>query len=336
MAHRCCSRRGSLQVGLVFLILLLSSKFQQASCQLKVSFYAKACPRAESLVKDTVSYAIFKDQSLAGSILRMLFHDCFTSGCDASILLNSVNGQQAEKDAPPNKNVRGYEVIAWAKGRVEAICPGVVSCADILAYAARDSVVLMGGQSWSVPVGRRDGMSSSANDANSNLPSFTASVAQLAASFQAKGLTVSEMVTLSGAHTLGGAACSSFSDRLYNFNSTYPQDPNLDPLYAQVLKSTCPQHGAASSATNTANLDVSTPDRFDNMYFKNLMSGKGLLSSDQMLSTDPKTKGNVHQLAGNNSVFLTKFAKAMVKMSAIGVLTGTQGQIRLNCSVING
>lgn len=61
-------------------------------------------------------------------------------GCDASLLLD---GSKSEKTAIPNLSVRGYDVIDAAKLAVETICPGVVSCSDIIAMATRDAVALV-------------------------------------------------------------------------------------------------------------------------------------------------------------------------------------------------
>jgi peroxidase len=64
-------------------------------------------------------------------------------GCDGSILLDDTDDMVGEKMAKPNNNsVRGYEVIDTIKSAVNTVCLGnVVSCADILAVAARDSIV---------------------------------------------------------------------------------------------------------------------------------------------------------------------------------------------------
>lgn len=65
-------------------------------------------------------------------------------GCDGSILLDDTSSFTGEKTSGPNNNsVRGFNVIDNIKKKVEAVCPGVVSCADIVAIAARDSVTLV-------------------------------------------------------------------------------------------------------------------------------------------------------------------------------------------------
>ena len=65
-------------------------------------------------------------------------------GCDGSILLDDTSTFTGEKSAGPNANsARGFEVIDAIKTQVEASCKATVSCADILALAARDGVNLV-------------------------------------------------------------------------------------------------------------------------------------------------------------------------------------------------
>ncbi|MBA0579842.1 hypothetical protein Gohar_016241, partial [Gossypium harknessii] len=105
----------------------------------RVGFYSKTCPRAESIVKSTVESHFRSNPAIAPGLLRMHFHDCFVNGCDGSVL---IDGPNTERKAVQNSLLRGFDVIDEAKAKLEAACPGVVSCADILALAARDSVVL--------------------------------------------------------------------------------------------------------------------------------------------------------------------------------------------------
>jgi len=67
--------------------------------------------------------------------------DRFVQGCDGSVLIASTPDNVAERDAVPNLTVRGYDIVDDIKRQVEAMCPGVVSCADIITLASRDAVV---------------------------------------------------------------------------------------------------------------------------------------------------------------------------------------------------
>ncbi|KAL4614751.1 hypothetical protein ACB092_07G075800 [Castanea dentata] len=315
-----------------FLLLSLSVSF--VHCQTtRVGFYSKTCPRAESIVRSTVQTHFRSNPTVAPALLRMHFHDCFVQGCDASVL---IDGPNTEKTAPPNLGLRGYEVIDDAKTQLEAECPGVVSCADILALAARDSVVLTNGPNWLVPTGRRDGRVSLASD-TSNLPGFTDSIDVQKQKFSDKGLNAQDLVTLVGGHTIGTSACQFFMYRLYNFTTTgNGADPSINPSFLPQLQALCPQNG---DVTRRVGLDTGSETRFDASFFSNLKNGRGVLESDQKLWTDASTNTLVQQFLGIRGLlglsFYVEFGKSMVKMSNIGVKSGTDGEIRKVCSAIN-
>lgn len=318
--------------SLVFLLLALAIVNTVHGQGTRVGFYSSTCPRAESIVKSTVQSHVNSDPTLAAGLLRMHFHDCFVQGCDGSVL---IAGSGTEKTAFANLGLRGYEVIDDAKTQLEAACPGVVSCADILALAARDSVVLSGGLSWPVPTGRRDGRISQASDVN-NLPAPFDSVDVQKQKFAAKGLNTQDLVTLVGAHTIGTTACQFFSNRLYNFTANGP-DPSIDASFLPQLQALCPQN---SGATNRVALDTGSQNKFDTSYYNNLRNGRGILQSDQALWSDDSTKKVVQNYLGLirgllGLKFNVEFGKSMVKMSNIELKTGTAGEIRKICSAIN-
>lgn len=319
--------------GYLLLLMVLIFTTGRGEGQLVENFYSSSCPNVEGIVRQAVSTKFSQTFTTIPATLRLFFHDCFVTGCDASTMVSSPNGD-AEKDAPDNLSLAGdgFDTVVKAKEAVDKVCPQVVSCADILALAARDVVVLAGGPSFNVELGRRDGMVSKASLVKGNLPEPEFTLSQLNAMFARNNLSQIDMIALSGAHTLGFSHCNRFANRLYSFSSSSPVDPSLNADYAQQLMKACPKDVDPSIAID---MDPETPRTFDNVYYQNLVSGKGLFTSDEVLFSDPASQPTVNDFAKSSGDFSGAFATAMRKLGRVGVKTGRQGSIRTDCTVIS-
>ncbi|CAI0399659.1 unnamed protein product [Linum tenue] len=290
--------------------------------QLTPNFYDKICPLALPTIRRVVSQAVNAEPRMGASLLRLHFHDCFVN--------DDTTRFTGEKTAVPNLNsLRGFDVVDKIKSEVDRVCKrSVVSCADVLAVAARDSVSILGGSTFTyqVPVGRRDSRTASKNAATNGLPPPFFSFNQLLANFRSHGLGLTDLVALSGAHTIGLARCTTFRSRIYN-------DTNIQTDLASSLRRNCPQSGGDN---NLQPLD-GTPAGFDTQYFGSLVRNKGLLHSDQELfgRGNSASDGLVSLYSGNPAKFAADFAASMVRMGNMRPLTGSNGEIRTNCRKIN-
>ncbi|XP_074303080.1 peroxidase 57-like [Silene latifolia] len=314
--------------------VILMTLISQCYGDLKVGYYAGKCGKhnVEEIVFDVVKARATKDPNTVGHLIRLQFHDCIVRGCDASVL---IEGKNTEKTAKPNLSLGGFEVIDTAKDVLETVCPGVVSCSDILILAARSAVSLSGGKWYYAETGRRDGRVSSQKEALANLPSVKMPVQQAVHLFASRGLTKEDFVVLLGGHTVGNVHCNNFQDRLYNFDNSGMSDRRINPALLSSLKNTCPRK---SKINKTTFLDQ-TPNSYykmDNGYYKQIVANRGILEIDVNIANSPLTNSIVKKLAySDGSLFLDKFGQAMIKMGRIGVLTGNQGEIRRSCRAIN-
>nr|CAB3448932.1 unnamed protein product [Digitaria exilis] len=338
MTRQSSSWRTATAMAMAMAVVVVSISATGVRGQLKMGFYDQSCPGVERLIGSFVRQHVGRVPTVAAALLRLHFHDCFVRGCDASVLLNSTATGVAEKDAPPNLTLRGFDFVERVKTLVEEACPGVVSCADVLALAARDAVTAIGGPSWRAPTGRRDGTVSNMQEALDELPKPSMSFKQLKDLFATKGLGVRDLVWLSGAHTIGIAHCSSFADRLYGSRSAGAgndtTDPTLDGAYATNLRSRkCRSPNGEDAAVE---MDPGSHLTFDLGYYRSLLKHRCLLQSDAALLTDPVAKADVEGIAGGpDEVFFQLFARSMATLSTVEVKTGADGEIRRNCAVVN-
>ncbi|XP_076910679.1 peroxidase 16-like [Bidens hawaiensis] len=312
-------------LSLLFFSFFVASSYSQLSH----NFYQHICPNVESIVRSAVTNKFQQMPVTAPATLRLFFHDCFVRGCDASVILSHAN---AEKDHHEDLSLAGdgFDTVIKAKAAVDSHpgCRNKVSCADILALATRDVVALTGGPSYNVELGRRDGRISTRKSVQHKLPHANFTLDQLNTMFASHGLSQTDMIALSGAHTLGFSHCNQFSKRI---RSKAGIDRTLNRVYALQLRQMCPVNVEPDVVIN---MDP-TPQTFDNAYYKNLQQGKGLFSSDQVLFTDARSRSTVNLFASNNNAFNKAFVTAITKLGRVGVLTGYQGEIRRDCSRVN-
>ncbi|CAM0909632.1 unnamed protein product [Alopecurus aequalis] len=302
-------------------VVTLLSPF--AAAQLRTGYYSSICPNLETIIQSSVKQSRAQNVISGPAALRLFFHDCAVGGCDASIMIVNSSGDD-ERHHPDDQSLKqpGFQTILDAKAAVDndPQCRNKVSCADILALAARESVFQSGGPYYQVELGRYDGRISTTNSVV--LPHVDFNLDNLNAYFSNLGLSQTDMIALSGGHTLGAADCVFFQSRIGNGT-----DPTMDSTFAAQLRNTC-------AGQSFAFLD-DTPAGFGNSYFKNLQAGRGLLGSDQVLYTDLRSRGTVNYYADHEDTFYYDFANAMIRLGRVGVKTAANGEIRRDCLTPN-
>lgn len=107
----------------------------------------------------------------------------------------------------------------------------------------------------------------------------------------------------------------------------------MDRTLLATLRARCPQ---GAKTDNTVNLDQNSLSSMvvDNSYYRQIVMRRGILQIDQDLALDPLSSSTVAAIARGVD-FNDRFGQAMVKLGGVGVLTGTQGEIRRSCRAVN-
>ncbi|XP_006658177.2 peroxidase 21-like [Oryza brachyantha] len=316
------------------LLLQVTMSVVSGEGQLRLNFYSESCPRAEEVVREQVQRLYEEHGNTAVSWVRALFHDCMVKSCDASLLLETTpTGAISEQASHRSFGMRNFKYITAIKAAVERECPGTVSCADILALAARDGVAMLGGPApVGMRTGRRDSRESYYGVVERYIPNHNDSVSTVLARFAGMGVDTEGAVALLGAHSVGRVHCFNLVGRLY------PEvDGSMEAAYGEYLRGRCPTAEAAEDTGEVvyARNDRATPMLLDNMYYRNLLAGRGLLLVDQQLASDPRTSPYVRRMAADNAYFHQRFAATLLTMSENAPLTGAQGEVRKDCRFVN-
>jgi peroxidase len=174
-----------------------------------------------------------------------------------------------------------------------------------------------GGKPYHVPLGRLDSLEPASWSSVNEIPLHSFNVDQLIASFSSRNLDERDLVVLSGAHTIGGARCTSIASR-------FPEDTE----FVRRMRINCTN---SDDANMLQDLDVTTPSELDNKYHQNLLNGTGVLTSDVQLLLNDATLGYVNNFADNEWHFWNQFANSMTKMGMLRGPQGNVGHVRYSC-----
>ncbi|KAI3676037.1 hypothetical protein L1987_85633 [Smallanthus sonchifolius] len=367
------------KINLLLLIgyCLLTSLISSGDSSLEYDYYRESCPQSLHVIRSTLRRIYDQNSTVAPAIIRLVFHDCFVKvgrklielGCDASVLLDRTVFMGSEKDTLPNQSLKAFDHIDLIKSELENVCAGVVSCADLLVVAARESVVLAGGPYYPVHTGRKDSdhsypeisyeLPSPLDDLPTTIASSKLIISLIDIVLQCLVIGITELVILSfGAHSTGMIHCKFFERRLYKFGGTDQPDPSIDPEFAELLRSVCNNnqtqaHSSSAAPSASPSASPSSPTTgsssktgeersmkmdyegigsgFGILYYRGLLQGKGIMFVDQQLTVGEETANWVRQYASDVSMFHRDFAQVMMKLSSIQVLTGQSGEVRSNC-----
>lgn len=150
--------------------------------------------------------------------------------------------------------------------------------------------------------------------------------------FARRGFTERETVALLGAHSIGKVRCRFFADRIYNFAGSGEPDDSINPDMVGEMRAVCGGDGAAPMEMGYYRQGREVG--FGAHYYGELLEGRGILRADQQLTAGSTVRWVRVYASGarGEEVFREDFAHAMVKLSGLAPLTGSDGQVRITCS----
>ncbi|KAF8774916.1 hypothetical protein HU200_005161 [Digitaria exilis] len=227
------------------------------------------CPGAEAIVRKVVEKAIGFKRGIGAGLIRLFFHDCFVQNTTGS-------SEETEMFGLPNINsLRGFDVIDEAKAELERSCPRKVSCADIVAFAARDAArnLSNGAIDFAMPAGRLDG----------RVPFDE--LDDLKKGFSDQGLDEHDLV-----------------HRPSTLQVLREPPATAQPFghgagLAGRLNATCTEEGDDFHVAQ----DPETPVVLDSQYYRNVRTGGVLFTSDDALNSTDATRKLVKSFAESTS-----------------------------------